>query len=320
MELVLLKKRDSQMIKGIAILAVMISHMSYIMTIPSKIEILIHPLGYLGVSLFLFVSGYGCVISAGNYKNKLVFLEHRLKKIVPMLALITVVSVLLNIYIYGCSYNYISIFLNAIGISNSISRFTWYITFQYFWYILFVILWIDHYKLYWFGALVVYVISFALKCPEIQFNMWGLNCISFPLGVYFALNQEQIILIITRKKRLILLFTFLSWVVLFAICYLVLGNPSDLRIQNLLKSLISGLFVILIVFIIYLYEKKIEKNLIKGLVFVGNISYELYLVHGFWVFLFLNFFEPEQILKIVFYIITSFSIAFLLHKIYKKYG
>lgn len=125
---------------------------------------------------------------------------------------------------------------------------------------------------------------------------------------------------LTRKKRLILLFTFLSWVVLFAICYLVLGNPSDLRIQNLLKSLISGLFVILIVFIIYLYEKKIEKNLIKGLVFVGNISYELYLVHGFWVFLFLNFFEPEQILKIVFYIITSFSIAFLLHKIYKKYG
>lgn len=99
MELVLLKKRDSQMIKGIAILAVMISHMSYIMTIPSKIEILIHPLGYLGVSLFLFVSGYGCVISAGNYKNKrLVFLEHRLKKIVPMLALITIVSVLLYIY------------------------------------------------------------------------------------------------------------------------------------------------------------------------------------------------------------------------------
>ena len=94
------EKRDSQMIKGIAILAVMISHMSYIMTIPSKIEILIHPLGYLGVSLFLFVSGYGCVISAGNYKNKLVFLEHRLKKIVPMLALITVVSVLLYIYIW----------------------------------------------------------------------------------------------------------------------------------------------------------------------------------------------------------------------------
>lgn len=71
---------------------------------------------------------------------------------------------------------------------------------------------------------------------------------------------------------------------------------------------------------IYLYEKKIKKNLIRGLVFVGNISYELYLVHGFWVFLFREFFEPEQIWKIVFYIITSFSIEFLLHKIYKKYG
>ena len=70
MKLVLLKKSDSQMIKGIAILAVMMSHMSYIMNIPPKIEILIHPLGYLGVSLFLAVSGYGCVISAQNYKNK----------------------------------------------------------------------------------------------------------------------------------------------------------------------------------------------------------------------------------------------------------
>lgn len=78
MEQSLLKKSDSQMIKGIAILAVIISHMSYIIDIPSKIEILIHPLGYLGVSLFLGVSGYGCVMSAKKYEGtKIKFLESR---------------------------------------------------------------------------------------------------------------------------------------------------------------------------------------------------------------------------------------------------
>mgnify|MGYP007055188832 FL=1 len=52
--------------------------MSYIIDIPSKIEILIHPLGYLGVSLFLGVSGYGCVMSAKKYEGtKIKFLESR---------------------------------------------------------------------------------------------------------------------------------------------------------------------------------------------------------------------------------------------------
>lgn len=52
---VLLNRNQTDEIKGLAIILVIISHMAYIMNIPQKIELLIHPFGYLGVSLLFFV-------------------------------------------------------------------------------------------------------------------------------------------------------------------------------------------------------------------------------------------------------------------------
>lgn len=64
-----LSKSETITIKGFAILLVVFSHIMYIFSLPQKIEIILHPLGYLGVSLFLAVSGYGCMISFKKIKG-----------------------------------------------------------------------------------------------------------------------------------------------------------------------------------------------------------------------------------------------------------
>lgn len=315
----LLKKSESQMIKGIAILSVIMSHMSYIMKLPTKMELLIHPLGYLGVSLFLGISGYGCAISIKDkrWESRLKFLVHRIKKIVPLLATVTFVSILIADIVYNQKYDEINILVNMLGISNSIGRFTWYIGCQYFWYIIVILLWVKRLNWCWIGTIVVYFISILVNCSEIQFNMWGLNSISFPIGVWIALYEDVINKNIKFKKKKTILFSFIIWILLFVICYFILGNPEDLKIQNLFKSFISALFIIVIFEIFFFF--RIENLFIgKILKFIGNISYELYLVHGFWVFLLYDFFEPIKLWKIIIYIVGSFLISLFIHRIYNR--
>lgn len=311
----LLNKKDSQMIKGIAIISVIASHMAYIISIPSKIEILMHPLGYLGVSLFLAISGYGCVVSNWHGKTtKLEFLKKRITKILPLLVVTTWGAVILNYILYGHEFDFLEVVWNSFGIINSIGRFTWYIGFQYFWYVLFSVFETKHPRVY-LGAVIVYIISFAIKCPSIQFDMWGLNCLSFPTGVWIAINEASIKRRLNKIKQWkVLLITGGSFGSAFIFCYFVLHNPSELIIQSATKSMVSTSFVILVITIFVVHNNRIEQSAIGGgLQIVGTISYELYLIHGYWIFVLSDFFTPEKNWKIIVYVCGTIFLAIILH-------
>lgn len=113
----LLSKSETITIKGFAILFVVFSHIMYIFSLPQKIEIILHPLGYLGVSLFLAVSGYGCMISfQKNQGNRFLFLKNRILNIVPILAIITLVFTLISSMLYGVHHNLLDVIFNMGGI------------------------------------------------------------------------------------------------------------------------------------------------------------------------------------------------------------
>lgn len=314
----LLSKKDSQMIKGIAIISVIASHMAYIISIPSKIELLLHPLGYLGVSLFLAISGYGCAASYWNTKTKnLAFLKKRIAKILPLLIVTTWGAVILNYILYdGHEFDGLEVVWNSLGLINSIGRFTWYIGFQYFWYFWFSIFETKNQGIYLWGAVIVYIISFTVKCPSIQFDMWGLNCLSFPIGVWIAINGANIKRHLNEIKQWkVLLVTAGCFGSAFVFCYFVLHNPSELVVQNATKSMVSASFVILVITFFVVHRSLIEKSAIGwGLQIVGNISYELYLIHGYWIFVLSDFFEPEKIWKIIVYICGTVFLAIALHR------
>ena len=322
-----LRKKDSVMIKGLAIMAVITSHMSYIANIPTQIEKVLHPMGYLGVSLFLAVSGYGCAASMMKKSEKWqTFFVKRCLKIIPLLALVTIVSVALEFFLYGNRYNVIEVLLNAIGVSSSIGKFTWYICCQFFWYIVFSFsIRCENKKIiYLVGVGVVYVLSsFSVGNDIVHLDMWGLNCLSFPIGVWFAMNENNISERIRKNNtkesfqwQILLFVIFMS---LFALCYIVFNNPSNLWVQNLLKSLISASFVIAIIFGFIVYGEKIETKMCGGvLLYIGGISYELYLIHGYWIFTLGSFFVPKSVFKIFIYIMGTLILSVIVHKILIK--
>lgn len=58
-----ISKDSSTVMKGLAVIAVILSHLPRVINFPGFIESMLHPLGYLGVAVFLCLSGYGCAMS-----------------------------------------------------------------------------------------------------------------------------------------------------------------------------------------------------------------------------------------------------------------
>lgn len=317
----LLNQSQTKEIKGLAIILVIVSHMAYIMDMPSKIELLTHPFGYLGVSLFLVVSGYGCTISSIKKDNyRIGFWKRRLSKIVPLLSASTVTFVIMSALVYGKRYEILEVVLDSIGLTSCIGKFTWYIGYQYFWYGAFYIIGCnrDNRKLclmrYLGCSAIVYIVSVIVAMPSIQFNLWGLNCFSFPIGVFIAMYSSEIQKVIQKEKH-ILWFAIGTFAFIFILCYVILGNPEDMAIQNILKSLIALNFCASILIATYAYKDKISK---WGIQKIGEISFELYLIHGYWVFVLSDFFYPKSLTKVAFYIFVTLVSASIVHILLKK--
>lgn len=318
---VLLNRNQTNEIKGLAIILVIISHMAYIMNIPPKIELLIHPFGYLGVSLFLMASGYGCTMSSIEKDNyRIGFWKRRLGKILPMLSTLTVTFVIISALLYEKQYSITEVVLDSVGLTSYIGKFTWYIGYQYFWYGAFYIIGCSKDSrrcclIQYFGcSLIVYIISAIVVTSSIQFNLWGLNCFSFPIGVAIAMYSAEIKKVVQREKCISWLAVG-SFVFFFVLCYVILGNPKNLLIQNILKSLIALNFCVFILTLTYTHRDKISK---WGGQKIGEISFELYLIYGYWIFVLPNFFYPRSLTKVAFYVLITLVSASIVHMIFKK--
>lgn len=262
---VLLNRNQTNEIKELAIILVIISHRAYIMNIPPQIELLIHPFGYLGVSLFLMASGYGCTMSSIEKDNyRIGFWKRRLGEILPMLSTLTVTFVIISALLYEKQYSITEIVLDSAGLTSYIGKFTWYIGYQYFWYGAFYIIGCSKdnrlcYLIQHFGcSMIVYIVSAIVVTSSIQFNLWGLNCFSFPVGVVIAMYSSETKIVIQRGKRILWLAAG-TFVFFFILCDVILDNPKNLLPQNILKSLIALNFCIFILTSTYTYRDKISK-------------------------------------------------------------
>lgn len=277
----------TQELKGIAILAIVFSHIGYFLS--NDIEFLwpFSVAAGVGVNMFLFLSGFGLTVS--SLKHPLLvykFYLKRLKKLLIPLWLTIAVFVLMDAFIlerfYPISFYWHSIigFFPAADLFNDLNSPLWYFTLILFYYIVFPL---SFYKrLPYLCPILILLAGFLVLKLDLPINIDVINLYkthfaAFPLGVLFAvlINDQKLAHLKLKFKEIFLFNNFkyvliLVFTVLFA--YLSIhSGVGDTKTIEQTTSLIT-MFSVIFVFIAKPFEFRL-------FTLFGIYSYEIYLIH-----------------------------------------
>ena len=288
-------------LRGICALMIMFYHLDlWTSTDTRSFDNILYKFGRHGVSMFYVLSGFALAIV---YKNKLVnlaailsFYKKRIFRIYPLMILTQVLTIA-GIYIIGRNslpslYHVLLNFTGLFGLidnSSAIATGSWSIGNEICFYLFFPILMNIFYSknklriiiLFISLVLIYYYFNFILltdtKSLSSQWSIYINTFNQFPLFVV------GILLGISHSKNIFRLKTVLATLLLIlsVLFFLFLKTPdSDISIVS---GYLKIIFIVLIVFIIWSL-KSLEhffkrKLLIKPFVFLGDISYSVYLLH-----------------------------------------
>lgn len=244
-------------LRGIAILLVMISHVSATMN-----TVLFSPLGGTGVALFLFMSGFGLNESFKSHGLVHYWRKKALRVLIPYFFVATV--------LYYCKWEFTwsSYLLDITGLKTHY----WYIAFLMKWYIAF---WISSKYFLRYRILVLLMMSVMILFlfPNIEAEQafsfltgllvstyideikeWGdkrivkIVCVAFLIGTFFLLLKQ----------------------------HPMIRTNTDNWIYNVVQLFIKLPYALSTVCVLRLFPRYANS---KFLLFTGMLSYELYLFH-----------------------------------------
>lgn len=224
-------------------------------------------IGDAGVDIFMFLSAYGLSFSYGKNRNKRIFYEHRLLRIVPSVAVLLFIFAVIDTCLFGASIYHC---INLRYWFFSLYSTYWFIGAILLFYVLFPyiydLLTSYHYnELFLMGS--VFVLSILL-IASIIFSHVG---ILQQLTVYFARIPILIIGILWASKNLWNKTTVdLCLLISIPLIYFL---PKDY--QRVSYSLLTVGFIYYIPQIL----NKIPSTLKKIIAYVGVCSLEFYLIH-----------------------------------------
>lgn len=295
-DFIFLDKKHSTIIKGIAIILVLTSHMGGIFGIRY-----LTPLGGIGVSLFLIVSGYGLYES-----YKINGLDNFWKKRVWNIFIPYIIVQILMLPMRD-SINIIEFILDILLI-NPLYMYGWYMNYILKMYILFYII-IKYIKDVGIQKKIFFVASILqlFIYPEIEAE----QCLSFFSGIMLSIYNPFITIdtknkIPYMKKSIILL--------IIGIAFLVIKQTDMVRnseqyIFNIIQLMIKLPIALSLIIISYLLKNIISY---KFIAFMGNISLYIYLIHGYLIGILLQ----PNIIKILIFILLSIISANIINKFY----
>lgn len=247
-------------------------------------------IGYVGVDIFLFLSGLG--LSCSYEKNSITqFYKNRIKRIYP----IYIISVLTTYLIFNSNWSNFDLFANIVTIGlytkGGVYRYDWYLESLFTLYILFPLF-------YYYGKLSIKgVISLLLAVTFLLYNYdipWWYDCIlgRLPIFLYGIIFKDC-----AKSYN--------------AVCFigLLLYIPCSRYVSPFLAT--SGLTLPLIV--AFLLLKDITPAKIKNIIlFVGKHTLEFYIANLFvyWLFDKTNYTTIERL--ILFFIVQLISTIVLI--------
>lgn len=287
---------DTSILKGIAILMVVIGHIGQ--AIPGLR--VFTPLGAIGVGVFLLCSGYGIEKSvAQNGPNK--YWYKRLLNVWLPYVLVELLSLPLH---WECGWLAV---LKDLTLISPLHPFGWYMRFLFVWYILYYVsIFAGKYKLslLLIASIVIWSLFDSLHAQ---------NAFSFVFGVAMAQMKSLESL---WKRKYVLTGVGLSIVFFFVRDY-VKNHYHDIHLLWNSVSLIYNVALIMTVVISYKLMSVFNVKLpYKGLAIMGVYSYEMYLFHGYAYKLLVS---PASMLMVTEFAIICFVGSFLLHKLSRSF-
>jgi membrane-bound acyltransferase YfiQ involved in biofilm formation len=264
-----ISRNETNSLKGISIIIICLYHYLVNLDKPGLLFILAN-VGYLGVVIFMFLSGYGI---AKSYKTKgfYKFISKRIEKVyLPFLA-VNIFTIVLYFLFAKERFSVIDLIKYIIGI-KLIDDVLWYVIAILIFYFIFYVT----YKYFSLKTATILLLAFSIVYPIICFLFgigmrWYTTSFSFFIGVSIALYKEIYDNLFQKKYYLFLsIFSFLFLVLTFGSYYF--NSIGCLKIWLCYFSNIAFNFII----ILLLYRIRFGNAI---LLFLGVISYWMYLVH-----------------------------------------
>ena len=289
-------KTQSIVLRGICCVIVVIVHIPKLHG--NIIQDAIGSFAYVCVTIFFMLSAYGLKYSLKNKKNYLKnFIRNRF-------LVIYIPYIMANILEQVINFKNGFDFWKIIGI-NKISFVGELIIF----YLLFYIIYrnIKNQKkadyLMIISTFVISIVTYIFKFG------WYVECLGFAYGIIYFDLEKKINKSITEKYWFKLIMSLLLSLVA-GIIYLRVKN---ILIVNYLSKIMLGIIIIILV---YSIMKKI-KICNKFIYFLGNISYEIFLLHNIIIQLFINLDVPSGI-YIMIVLTTTIICSYFMNFVDKK--
>lgn len=274
-------------------------------------------IGYLAVAAFFFYSGYGLqksyMTKCDLYRKD--FLKKRLPVVLFPYIVVTVFYWIVN-WLNGEFYSFKDVMASFIS-GKPIVLFSWYVITIIIFYLVFWILMTVCKKNYYamlIGGVIWYVL-YTLFCIKMKYGSWWYNTPHILiLGMSWAIWEEKLTKIIKRYQFIIPL-VWIAFAVAFVL-KVIYSSQIPTRIISLLIEIVTViLFVISLV--LYSMKSKIDNKILR---FLGDISFEIYLIQGLFIQLFRGnriYIENEFVWA---YLVLASSIAggYILHIVFSK--
>jgi peptidoglycan/LPS O-acetylase OafA/YrhL len=278
---------QTEQLKGVAILLVIIGHLWVHVICPGDVPVL----GGYAVSLFLILSGFGLTLSVKNKPLILAnFIRKKILKIMVPYWIITVTIIFLDYMLLHKTYSFSSILFTLFGMNftknlMSMDYSRWYISLLLINYAAFIL--VNHYLNYLGPLKCIFAIAIVIAVLRV-FKVFPLGSIdqifAFPLGCLIARYYSLVFQVLTKRR-----FRYaisISIILCIGVTFIVRSygiQPGETSLAGkiallFLNSANSMLFCALLI-IISMWIGDCG-YISRFCLFTGTISYELYLIHG----------------------------------------
>ena len=267
---VFLSKYDSQVLKGVSAILIVLHHLSQriginIITLP-YIEI-----GKYSVALFLFLAGFGVMSSYLSNKNYLNgFLKKRILTIYVPFVISNIIFIVVDL-IKGQDFEAIDIIKYALGI-KLIDGVMWFIYSIVIFYLIFYISFrFTTIKkgtiIFSIGAFIYLILGIVLNLGTTITNI----AFSFAGGIFVAAYKENFIRFLNKKY----VFKIIGIIAILGITRIISIISSNIFIREFILNISTLSYAILLVSLSKRF--KLTGNIIALL---SGISFEIYLLHN----------------------------------------